>query len=62
MSRVCEICGKGPQYGAQISHAHNVTKKRWNANVKKIKVLDNKRVVKKVVCTRCLKAGKVVKP
>ena len=39
MSRVCEICGKGPQYGAQISHAHNVSKKRWNPNIKKIRVL-----------------------
>ena len=27
----CEICGKGPQFGAQVSHAHNVSaKKRLN--------------------------------
>ena len=24
-----EICGKGPQFGNNISHAHNVTKRRW---------------------------------
>jgi len=62
MSRVCEICGKKPMFGAQISHAHNVSKKRWNPNIKKIRVLEEKRVVRKRVCTRCLKAGKVVKP
>jgi len=27
MAQVCEICGKGPQFGNNISHAHNVTKR-----------------------------------
>ncbi len=34
MAQVCEICGKGPQFGNRISHAHNVTKRRWNVNLR----------------------------
>ena len=26
MAQVCDICGKGPQFGNNISHAHNVTR------------------------------------
>ena len=33
MAQVCDICGKGPQFGNNISHAHNVTKRRWNVNL-----------------------------
>jgi ribosomal protein L28 len=30
-------------------------------NVKKVKVLDDKKVVRKNVCTRCIRSGKIVK-
>ncbi len=36
MAQVCEICGKGPQFGNTISHAHNVTKRRWNVNLRPV--------------------------
>jgi len=36
MAQVCEICGKGPQFGNNISHAHNVTKRRWNVNLRPV--------------------------
>ena len=32
MAHSCEICGKGPTFGNRISHAHNVTKRRWEPN------------------------------
>ena len=35
MAKVCEICGRGPMFGNNISHAHNVTKRRWNINLAK---------------------------
>ena len=25
MAKVCEVCGRGPQFGNRISHAHNVS-------------------------------------
>jgi len=61
MAQVCDICGKGPQFGNNISHAHNVTRRRWNVNLHPVKAKvggGNKRLR---VCSSCLKAGKVVK-
>ena len=34
MAQQCDICGKKPQSGNRISHAHNVTKRRWNVNLR----------------------------
>lgn len=61
MSRRCDICGKGPQFGHAISHAHNVTNRRWNPNLQKVRVLVNGAVKRMKVCTRCLRSGKVQK-
>ena len=61
MSRRCDICGKGPGTGFSVSHAHNKTKRRWLPNIQSIKVLKAGTVKRMKVCTRCIKAGKVVK-
>ena len=57
----CEVCGKGPQFGSQISHAHNVSSKRRYPNVQRVRAIINSapRIIH--VCTRCLRSGKVVK-
>ena len=61
MAQACDICGKGPQFGNNISHAHNVTRRRWNPNLQSVKAVV-KGVGKRVrVCTTCIKAGKVLK-
>jgi large subunit ribosomal protein L28 len=57
----CEICGKAIQIGNNVSHSNKKTKKIWQPNVKRIKVLENKRPVRRYVCTRCIRSGKVVK-
>ena len=62
MARRCEICGKGPMSGHKISHAHNVSKRRFLPNTQRVKVRYPNGTVKTInVCTKCLKAGKVVK-
>jgi len=61
MSRACEVCGKKPQYGHTVSHAHNLTKRRWLPNLQKVHALVNGESVSIRVCTSCLKAGKVQK-
>ncbi|OQX63431.1 MAG: 50S ribosomal protein L28 [Desulfococcus sp. 4484_241] len=61
MSKKCEICGKKPMVGANVSHAHNVTKRRFNPNLQKVRVDRNGRTEKIYVCTKCIKAGFVVK-
>ncbi|MFQ5445063.1 MAG: 50S ribosomal protein L28 [Nitrospinales bacterium] len=61
MSRMCDICGKKPQVGNHVSHAHNLTKRRFNPNLQRVRTLHKGRVKKMVVCTNCIKSGRVVK-
>ena len=61
MARRCDICGKGPAVGHSVSHAHNLTKRRWLPNLIAIRALVEGRARQVRVCTRCLKAGKVTK-
>lgn len=61
MAQVCEICGKKPQSGNNISHAHNVTKRRWNVNLRPVHAKVNGVGKRMRVCTSCLRSGKVVK-
>jgi large subunit ribosomal protein L28 len=61
MSRVCEICGKKPGVGHNVSHAHNLTLRRFYPNLQTVRARVQGRVQRIRVCTRCLKAGKVQK-
>lgn len=61
MSRICEICGKKPMVGNNVSHAHNVTKRRFNPNLQSVRAMNNGQAKKMVVCTNCIKSGRVVK-
>jgi large subunit ribosomal protein L28 len=63
MAQRCDICGKGPQFGSRVSHAHNVTNRRFNPNLQRVRaVLENGTHRRIYVCTRCLRSGKVRKP
>jgi len=61
MSRICQLCGKKPLFGNNVSHAHNITKRRFNPNLQRVKAVCNGQKKKIVVCTQCIKSGKVVK-
>ena len=61
MSKVCEICGKKPLVGNNVSHAHNLNKRRFNPNLQKVRALYKGTARKMVVCTNCIKSGRVVK-
>lgn len=61
MARRCEICGKGPLVGNNVSHANNKTKTRSLPNLRSVRADVAGSVRHLRVCTRCLKAGKVVK-
>jgi large subunit ribosomal protein L28 len=58
---MCEICGKKPLVGNNISHAHNVNKRRFNPNLQRVRAVHQGRVTKMTVCTGCIKSGRVVK-
>lgn len=61
MAKRCEICGKGPVVGRQLSHAHNVSPRRFEPNLQTVKAIINGGVKRIRVCTRCLRSQKVVK-
>ncbi|MFL3050796.1 MAG: 50S ribosomal protein L28 [Candidatus Neomarinimicrobiota bacterium] len=61
MSKVCEICGKGPKTGNSVSHAHNKNRRRWLPNLQRVKAQINGSVKRVRVCTSCLRSGKVLK-
>lgn len=47
--------------GNMISHAHNVSKRRWNINLRPVHAKVGKTTKRMRVCTSCLRSGKVVK-
>lgn len=61
MAKNCELCGRGPVFGHRISHAHNVTNRRWNVNLQSVRAVVNGANKRIKVCTSCIKNGKVQK-
>lgn len=61
MAKVCEICGKKPLYGNNVSHANNRTRRRFEPNLQKVRALVNGQRKRITVCTSCIQAGKVMK-
>lgn len=74
MARVCEICGKRTQVGNQIERRGlakwkggvgkkitGKTKRKFKANLQRVKANIEGSVKKVKVCTRCIGAGKVTK-
>jgi large subunit ribosomal protein L28 len=61
MAKRCEICGKGPIAGNNVSHAHNTTKRRWLPNLQSVRANVNGKTKRMKVCTECIRSGKVQK-
>lgn len=61
MAKRCEVCGKGPVSGNNVSHAHNVTRRRYLPNLQRIRAVVNGQTKQMRICTRCLRSGKVEK-
>ncbi len=61
MARVCDICGKKPLVGNNVSHAHNKTKKVWRPNLQEVNTVVNGQRRKVKACTRCIRSGAIKK-
>lgn len=61
MAKMCEVCGKAPVFGNRISHAHNVSSRRWMPNLQRVRAIVDGTVRRINVCTRCIRTGKVQK-
>jgi len=75
MARVCDICGKKPITGTHIVrkglekkkggiglHTTGISKRRFKPNLQSVRMLENGGVVRRRICTACLKSGNIVKP
>jgi large subunit ribosomal protein L28 len=61
MAQVCELCGKRPKTGNNVSHANNKTKRRFIPNLQRVRANIDGTVRRIFVCTRCIRSGKVTK-
>jgi large subunit ribosomal protein L28 len=74
MARVCEICGKGPRVGNRIvrhglakykggigMHTTGINKRRFLPNLQRVRVKEGATSTRRMVCTSCIKQGKVTK-
>ncbi len=61
MAANCDVCGKGPSFGHNISHSHRRTKRRWNPNIQRVRAMVGRTPQRLNVCASCLKAGKVAR-
>lgn len=57
----CSVCGKIRMAGQNVSHANNKTKRVFNANLQTVRALVDGRAQKVVVCTRCIRSGRIEK-
>ncbi|MEA1959550.1 MAG: 50S ribosomal protein L28 [Chloroflexota bacterium] len=55
MSGKCDVCGKTPQFGCNVSHSKRHTNRQWNVNTQKKTMLVNGKKVQLSLCTRCLR-------
>ena len=59
--KICSVCGKKPGFGNHRSHSMVATKRRFDPNLQRIRILVGGAPQRAYVCTRCLKRGKVQK-
>jgi large subunit ribosomal protein L28 len=52
----CEVCGKGPQFGHNVSHSMRHTKRIWKPNVQRMRLPVDGVERKVYICANCIKA------
>ena len=75
MARVCEFCGKRTESGGSIARrglpkkqggvglrTTGHTHRKFKPNIQRVRAVVNGEVKRVKICTRCLRAGKIVKP
>ncbi len=61
MSNICSICGKGKIVGNRVSHSNIKTKRTTSPNLQRVKIIVDGKVVRRRVCTRCIRSGRIQK-
>ena len=58
----CELCGKSPQFGHNISHSKRHTNRRWLPNIHPVTLIRDGKPTRLNLCTRCLRTQHKVTP
>ena len=63
MAKRCELCGKGPVVGRRnvTVTRHNVTSRRFQANIQTVRAVVGSRIKRVRVCTRCIRSNRITK-
>ena len=61
MASVCDVCGKGPGFGNNVSFSHRRTRRRFDPNIQTVRAMVGGNRKRMNVCTSCIKAGKVTR-
>jgi large subunit ribosomal protein L28 len=61
VASVCDVCGKGPGFGKNVSFSHRRTPRRFNPNIQTVHAMLGGARKRLNVCTSCIKAGKVTR-
>jgi large subunit ribosomal protein L28 len=61
MANRCYYCGKGPQFGNNVSHANNRTRRIFKPNLQRVRAVVDGTPRRVRVCSSCMKAGRVQK-
>ncbi|WP_102027335.1 50S ribosomal protein L28 [Salirhabdus sp. Marseille-P4669] len=59
MARKCVVTGRKTSSGNHRSHAMNANKRKWKANVQKVRVIIDGKPQRVYVSARALKSGKI---
>ena len=51
----CNNCGKSTTFGHSRSFSQRATNRSFKANLQKVTLLEKGRLVRKTLCTRCIK-------
>lgn len=51
----CDICGKGVQFGHNVSHSKKATNRQWKPNIQKATITKDGVTRRVNVCAKCLK-------
>ncbi|MEA3326372.1 MAG: 50S ribosomal protein L28 [Chloroflexota bacterium] len=52
---ICEKCGKKTTFGHNRSHSMRATNRKFKPNLQKVTIYENGRLVRKTLCTRCIR-------
>jgi large subunit ribosomal protein L28 len=53
----CQLCGKAPSFGNNVSFSENRTRRMWKPNIQKTTMVLGGVKVQMKVCTKCLRTS-----